>query len=128
MNICVTNLSRETSEDAVRYAFSAFGQVRLVSVMGDDTTGECKALVSMPIEHEARAAIGAINGKTLQGRIVQAVGQPGTNILRIKDTPVVSRQVRSRAGREVRGRAGRDGRSKAGRDGRGRAHRGKRRK
>jgi hypothetical protein len=136
MNICVTNLSRETSEDALRYAFSAFGQVRLVSIVGDETTGGLKALVSMPIEHEARAAIGAMNGANLGGQIVQAVGQAGTNILRIRDTPVVSRgvrgqagrNVRGQAGRNVRGRAGRDGRGKAGRDGRGHAHRGKRRK
>ena len=136
MNICVTNLSRETSEDALRYAFSAFGQVRLVSIVADEATGGLKALVSMPIEHEARAAIGAMNGANLGGQIVQAVGQAGTNILRIRDTPVVSRGVRGpagrggrgQAGRDVRGRAGRDGRGKGGRDGRGHAHRGKRRK
>ncbi len=128
MNICVTNLSREASEDALRYAFSAFGQVRLVNIVGDETTGELKALVSMPIEHEARRAIGAMNGKNLCGRIVQAVGQAGTNILRIRDKPEVSRSVRGRAGRDGHGRAGRDVRGQAGRDGRGRAHRGKRRK
>jgi hypothetical protein len=128
MNICVTNLSRETGEDALRYAFSAFGQVRLVNIVGDETTGELKAFVSMPIEHEARKAIGAMNGTNLCGRIVQAVAQAGTNILRIKEAPVVSRRVHGRAGRDVHGKAGRDGRGKAGRDGRGRAHRGKRRK
>ena len=127
MNICVTNLSRETSEDVLRYAFSAFGQVRLVNIVGDETTGELKALVSMPIEHEARRAIGAMNGKNLCGRIVQAVGQAGTNILRVRDKPEVSRSVRGRAGRDGRGRDGR-GRDSHGRDGHGRAHRGKRRK
>ena len=132
MNICVTNLSRETSEDALRYAFSAFGQVRLVNIVGDETTGGLKAFVSMPIEHEARTAIGAMNGKNLCGRIVQAVGQAGTNILRIRDKPVVSRGVRGRAGRDGHGRDGhgRDGhgRDGHGRDGHGRARRGKRRK
>jgi hypothetical protein len=128
MNICVTNLSRETSEDALRYAFSAFGQVRLVSIVADETTGGLKALVSMPIEHEARTAIGAMNGANLGGQIVQAVGQAGTNILRIKDTPVVSRRVHGRAGRDVRGKGGRNVHGKAGRDGRGHAHRGKRKR
>jgi hypothetical protein len=127
MNICVTNLSRETGEDALRYAFSAFGQVRLVNIVGDEATGELKALVSMPIEHEARTAIGALNGKNLCGRIVQAVGQAGTNILRTRDKPVVSRSVRGRAGRDGHGRDG-HGRDGHGRDGHGRAHRGKRRK
>lgn len=128
MNICVTNLSRETGEDALRYAFSAFGQVRLVNIVGDETTGGLKALVSMPIEHEARRAIGAMNGANLGGRVVQAIGQAGTNILRIKDTPIVSPSVRGTAGRGGRGKAGREVRGRAGRDGRGHAHRGKRRK
>jgi hypothetical protein len=128
MNICVTNLSRETTEDALRYTFSAFGQVRLVNITGDEATGGVKALVSMPIEQEARTAIGAINGKNLGGRIVQAVGQAGSNVLRVRDTPVVSRYVHGRAGRDGHGRAGRDGRGKAGRNGRGHAYRGKRRR
>ena len=105
MNICVTNLSRETSEDALRYAFSAFGQVRLVSIMGDKTTGELKAVVSMPVEREAKIAISEMNGKNLHGRIVQAVGQAGTNILRYEERPRVSRGDRGRARRDTHGRA-----------------------
>lgn len=128
MNICVTNLSPETSEEALRYAFSAFGQVRMVSITGDKTTGELKALVSMPIKQEARAAIGAINGTKLGGRIVQAVGQAGTNIFRLLETPAVSRYVRAGAGRDGRSRASREGRGRGGRGGRGRAPRGRRRK
>ncbi len=93
MNICVTNLSRETSEDTLRYAFSAFGQVRSVSITGDKATGELKALVSMPVEHEARTAISKINGQDLQGRIVQAVGQVKTNILRFRERPAVARSA-----------------------------------
>jgi len=105
MNICVTNLSRETSEDTLRYAFSAFGQVRAVSIVGDKTTGEVKALVSMPVEHEARTAISQMNGKDLQGRIVQAVGQVKTNILRLREKPPVSRNDRRGARRDGHGRA-----------------------
>jgi len=112
MNICVTNLSHETSEDALRYAFSAFGQVRSVSIVGDKTTGERKALVSMPVEQEARTAISKINGQSLQGRIVQAVGQVKTNILRLREKPAISRGDR-------RGPR---------RNGYGRPHRGKRRR
>ena len=105
MNICVTNLSQETSEDTLRYAFSAFGQVRAVSIVGDKTTGEVKALVSMPVEHEARTAISQMNGKDLQGRIVQAVGQVKTNILRLREKPPVSRNDRRGARRDGHGRA-----------------------
>ena len=112
MNICITNLSQETSEDTLRYAFSAFGQVRSVSIIGDKTTGELKALVSMPVEHEARTAISQMNGKDFQGRIVQAVGQVKTNILRFREKPAVSRPDRRGARR----------------NGHGRPHRGKRRR
>ena len=112
MNICVTNLSQGTSEDALRYAFSAFGQVRSVSIVGDEVTGELRAVVSMPVEHEAQTAISKINGQNLHGRIVQAVGQAKTNILRFRERPAVSRP----------------GRGGARRDGHGRARRGKRRK
>jgi hypothetical protein len=125
MNICVTNLSRETSEDTLRYAFSAFGQVRSVSIVGDKTTGELKALVSMPVEREARTAISKINGQNLQGRIVQAVGQATTNILHLRERPAVARPDRRGARRNARGRADRRG---ARRNGHGRPHRGKRRR
>ncbi len=104
MNICVTNLSHKTSEDAVRYAFSAFGQVRSVSIVGDETTGELKAVVSMPVEHEARTAISKMNGTDFQGRIVQAVGQAKTNILRRKESPGISRPAPRGAGRNSHGR------------------------
>ncbi len=117
MNICVTNLSPKTSEDALRYAFSAFGQVRSVSIMGDETTGELKALVSMPVEHEARTAISKMNGTDFQGRIVQAVGQAKTNILHHRESPAVPRRGRRGAGRNDHGR-----------NGHGRAPRGRRRR
>ncbi len=113
MNICVTNLSRETDEDTLRYAFSAFGQVRSVSIVGGGTTGELKAFVSMPVEHEARAAIGEMNGKNLHGRIVQAVSQVKTNILRTRDRPGVSRGDCGGARRDRHERARRGRRRKS---------------
>lgn len=112
MNICVTNLSQETSEDSLRYAFSAFGQVRAVTIVGDKITGELKAFVSMPVEREARTAISRMNGQDLHGRIVQAVGQARTNILPLRERPRISRPRRGGARR----------------DGHGRAHRGRRRR
>ena len=71
MNINVANLSREVTEDSLRYAFSAFGQVRLISITRDETTGETSAFVSMPIENEAQTAIRQMNGKDLDGQTVQ---------------------------------------------------------
>jgi len=72
MNIYVANLSREITEDSLRYAFSAFGQVRSVSITRDETTGETSAFVSMPIESEAQTAIRQMNGKDLDGQTIQA--------------------------------------------------------
>jgi hypothetical protein len=112
MNICVINLSRETNEDNLRYAFSAFGQVRFVSIARDEASGESKGFVSMPVESEARTAIREMNGKNLHGQTIQAVGRAGTNILRSTDG---------------RG-ASRGGRGGAIRGGRGQAHRAKRRR
>jgi hypothetical protein len=103
MNICVTNLSRETSEDALRYAFSAFGQVRAVRIVGDKITGELKAFVSMPVEREARTAISKMNGQDLQGRIVQAVGQATTNILPLREKSRIPRGGRGGARRNGHG-------------------------
>jgi len=71
MNIYVANLSREITEDSLRYAFSAFGQVRSVSIGKDETTGQASAFVSMPIENEAQTAIRQMNGKDLDGRTIQ---------------------------------------------------------
>jgi len=91
MNISVANLSPETNEDQLRYAFSAFGQVRAVRIVKDATSGEAKGLISMPVEKEAKTAVSRMSGQNLQGRIIQAVIQPGTNILPINDRSGVSR-------------------------------------
>jgi len=125
MNICVTNLSHETSEEALRYAFSAFGQVRSVSIVGDKETGELKAVVSMPVEQEARTAISRMNGQNLHGRIVQAVGQMKSNILQFREKPAVARPDHRGARHNAHGRADRRG---VRRNGHGRPHRGKRRR
>ena len=40
MNIFVGNLSRDATEEDLRQAFAAYGQVDKVSVLGDKFTGE----------------------------------------------------------------------------------------
>ena len=42
MNIYVGNLASETSEDTLNQAFSAFGQVKSVSIVRDGATGESR--------------------------------------------------------------------------------------
>jgi len=70
MNIYVGNLSRETTEDDLRKAFEAFGQVESSSVIKDKFTGESRGFgfVEMPGKAEAQAAIADMNGKELMGR------------------------------------------------------------
>ncbi|MCK4602840.1 MAG: RNA-binding protein, partial [Phycisphaerae bacterium] len=54
MNIYVGNLSRETTEDDLRQAFEAFGQVESASVIKDRFTGESRGFgfVEMPDKTE----------------------------------------------------------------------------
>jgi len=70
MNIYVGNLSRETTEDDLRQAFEAFGQVESASVIKDRFTGESRGFgfVEIPSKDEAQAAITGMNGKDLMGR------------------------------------------------------------
>jgi len=70
MNIYVGNLSRETTEDDLRQAFAAFGQVESASIVKDKFTGESRGFgfVEMPSKTEAQAAIADMNGKDLMGR------------------------------------------------------------
>jgi len=70
MNIYVGNLSRETTEDELRQAFEAFGQVTSVNVIKDRYSGESRgfAFVEMTTKSEAQAAINGLNGTSLGER------------------------------------------------------------
>lgn len=70
MNIFVGNLSREASEDDLKQAFQAFGEVATASIIMDKFTRESKGFgfVEMPVKTEAEAAIAGLNGKDLKGR------------------------------------------------------------
>ena len=70
MNIYVGNLSRETTEDELRQAFEAFGQVTSVNVIKDRYSGESRGFgfVEMATKSEAQAAINGVNGTTLGER------------------------------------------------------------
>ncbi|MBF8268245.1 MAG: hypothetical protein HW388_1753 [Dehalococcoidia bacterium] len=72
MRIYVGNLGYETSEQELRVAFSAHGEVKEVNIIRDRDTNRSKgfAFVEMPTSSEAQAAIAAINGKELGGRAV----------------------------------------------------------
>ncbi len=70
MNIYVGNLSYNVTEEDLKTAFEAFGQVTSASIIKDKFSGQSKGFgfVEMPVKEEAQAAIGGINGKELKGR------------------------------------------------------------
>ncbi len=72
MNIYVGNLSNETTEDDLRQAFEAFGQVESVNIRKDRFSGDSRGFgfVEIPSQEEAQKAIEEMNGKDLNGSAV----------------------------------------------------------
>ena len=72
MNMYVGNLSQDVSEDDLRQAFEAFGQVESVNIVKDRFSGESRGFgfVQMPSKDEAKAAIDGMNDKDLKGKTV----------------------------------------------------------
>jgi RNA recognition motif-containing protein len=70
MNIYVGNLAYSVTQDELREAFSAYGQVESANLITDKFTGESKGFgfVEMPNNSEADAAIKALNETRLKGR------------------------------------------------------------
>lgn len=70
MKIYVGNLSYQVSEDQLRDAFAAHGQVDSATIIKDKFSGQSKGFgfVEMSSKEEAEAAIAALNGTDLQGR------------------------------------------------------------
>jgi RNA recognition motif-containing protein len=70
MNIYVGNMSFNTTQDQLRQAFEAFGEVSTTSIITDKYTGDPRgfAFVEMPSKDEAMAAIAGLNGQDLDGR------------------------------------------------------------
>lgn len=70
MNLFVGNLSYNTTEDDLREAFSAFGQVSSAAVIMDRETGRSRGFgfIEMSSDDEAKAAIEGLNEKDMDGR------------------------------------------------------------
>jgi RNA recognition motif-containing protein len=70
MNIYVSNLSYQATEESVRQAFAAFGEVASVSIITDKYSGQSRGFgfVEMPVKSEAIAAINGLNDVELNGR------------------------------------------------------------
>jgi RNA recognition motif-containing protein len=73
MNIYVGNLSRETTEEDLREAFEAFGQVESVKIITDRDTGEPRGFgfVEMQTKADGESAITGLNDKELKGRTLR---------------------------------------------------------
>ena len=73
MNIYVGNLLREATEEDLRHAFEAFGQVGSVKIIKDMYTGDSRGFgfVEMPNNQEAKSALSGLNGKVLNGRTLK---------------------------------------------------------
>jgi RNA recognition motif-containing protein len=69
-NIYVGNLDFNVSEDELRQAFAAYGQVDNVTILKDRDTGQPRGFgfVEMANDEEAEKAINAINGTQLGSR------------------------------------------------------------
>ena len=66
----VGNLTYATTEEAIKTAFSAIGEIESVSLITDKRSGESKgfAFVEMSNEADAASAIEQLNGTELDGR------------------------------------------------------------
>jgi RNA recognition motif-containing protein len=73
MNIYVGNLPYTTTEDNLREAFSAYGEVSSVSLITDKFSGESKGFgfVEMSDNSEADAAIKGLNGSMMGNRTMK---------------------------------------------------------
>jgi uncharacterized membrane protein YgcG len=70
MRLYVGNVSRDATEEDLRQAFQAFGQVTEVALVKDKFNGVPKgfAFVEMPVQAEAQKAIEGLTGTDLKGR------------------------------------------------------------
>ncbi len=70
MNIYVGNIPWDVTEDDLRAAFEAHGEVQSASIIKDKFSGKSRGFgfVEMPTKEEAEKAIAELNGKEFKGR------------------------------------------------------------
>ncbi len=73
MNIYTGNLAHDVSEEELKKAFEAHGQVSSVAIIKDKFSGEPRgfAFIEMPTKAEAEAAISGLNGTELNGQTLK---------------------------------------------------------
>jgi len=70
MNVYVGSLSYDVTEEDLKQAFEAFGEVESVRIIKDMRSGRSKGFgfVEMPGKAQAQSAIDGLSGKELKGR------------------------------------------------------------
>lgn len=73
MNIYVGNLSYEVTEEDLKQAFEAFGQVESAKIIKDMYSGRSRGFgfVEMPSNEEGESAISNLDGSTLKDRTIK---------------------------------------------------------
>ncbi len=74
MNIYVSNIPYQTTEEEMRDAFAAFGTVSSARIIKDKMSGKSRGFgfVEMGNDEEARKALEGMNGAELSGRKINA--------------------------------------------------------
>lgn len=75
MNLYVSNLAYTVTDDDLRNAFAAFGNVSSARVITDRDTGRSRGFgfVEMPDDNEANAAIRGLSDQDIGGRSIRVV-------------------------------------------------------
>lgn len=106
MNIYVGNLSLEVTEDELRKAFTAYGEVRSVTIMNDKYIGSGQprgyGYVEMRERAAGAAAIANLSGKLLKDRAVEIVEALPLSDKRNAQTITIKEKPRSNKSRQRR--------------------------
>ncbi len=109
MNIYVGNLSREVTEEDLREAFEAFGEVTSAKIIKDKYSGESRGFgfVEMTSNTDGESAITGLKDKELKGRTI--------NVNEARPRPEGRRSGGGRGGGSPSGRGHSGGRRGSGR-------------
>jgi len=106
MNIYVGNLSLEVTEDDLRSAFTAYGEVTSVTIMNDKYIGSGQprgyGYVEMSSKSEGTIAIANLAGKILKDRPVEVVEALPLSDKRNIDPFSIKEKIRSNKSRQRR--------------------------
>jgi RNA recognition motif-containing protein len=73
MNIYISNLSYNVTQDDLKAMFGEFGEVSNATLIADRYTGKSKGFgfIEMPTQSQAEEAIKSLDGKALRGRNIK---------------------------------------------------------